>query len=100
MSSCFAIKFVHLANRSRARMWRYLTEKGNSSSLLQVPLRLAFGEGALELIGSNEFADQLEEMGSRSSLSRDVDGDDHWDMNFHEAAIYLEVRLLKTNQIK
>lgn len=40
--------------------------------------------------------DQLEEMGSRSTLSRDIDGADHWEMNFHEAAIYLEVRR-KTN---
>lgn len=37
------------------------------------------------------FIDPLDEMGSRSSLSRDVEGADHWDMNYHEAAIYLEV---------
>lgn len=32
-------------------------------------------------------------MGSRSSLSRDLDSADvdHWEMNYHEAAIFLEV---------
>lgn len=29
-------------------------------------------------------------MGSRSILSRDAEGSDHWNMNYHEAAIYLE----------
>lgn len=37
----------------------------------------------------------IEEMGSRSSLARDVRDDttgfDHWEMNYHEAAIFLEV---------
>ncbi|XP_030757236.1 two pore calcium channel protein 1-like isoform X2 [Sitophilus oryzae] len=34
----------------------------------------------------------IDEMGSRSSLSRDVDNNevDHWEMNYHEAAIFLE----------
>lgn len=36
-------------------------------------------------------------MGSRSSLSRDRDENnrdvDHWEMNYHEAAIFLEVKL-------
>ncbi|XP_045469112.1 two pore channel protein 1-like [Harmonia axyridis] len=36
----------------------------------------------------------IEEMGSRSSLARDVRDDttgfDHWEMNYHEAAIFLE----------
>lgn len=35
----------------------------------------------------------VEEMGSRSSLSRDsptAEGTDHWEMNYHEAAIFLE----------
>lgn len=32
-----------------------------------------------------------DEMGSRSSLSRDAaEGADHWEMNYHEAAIFLE----------
>lgn len=35
--------------------------------------------------------DAIDEMGSRSSLSRDADGSDQWDMNYHEAAIFLEV---------
>ncbi|XP_056633174.1 two pore calcium channel protein 1-like isoform X1 [Diorhabda sublineata] len=40
--------------------------------------------------GSNK-SDPLDEMGSRSSLSRDDIGDmDQWEMNFHEAAIFLE----------
>ena len=36
-----------------------------------------------------------DEMGSRSSLSRDLDTSniDHWDLNYHEAAIFLEVYL-------
>ncbi|GJQ79890.1 hypothetical protein Trydic_g18337 [Trypoxylus dichotomus] len=38
--------------------------------------------------GSNSNA--IDEMGSRSSLSRDADGSDQWDMNYHEAAIFLE----------
>lgn len=40
-------------------------------------------------------------MGSRSSLSRDVDSTDvdHWEMNYHEAAIFLEVGNA-TNQIE
>lgn len=46
------------------------------------------------------FLDQLEEMGSRSSLSRDADGNDHWDMNYHEAAIYLEVIKYLQNKSK
>ncbi|KAJ8933779.1 hypothetical protein NQ314_013815 [Rhamnusium bicolor] len=33
----------------------------------------------------------VDEMGSRSSLSRDDNADiDHWEMNYHEAAIFLE----------
>ncbi|XP_044763143.1 two pore calcium channel protein 1-like [Coccinella septempunctata] len=36
----------------------------------------------------------IEEMGSRSSLARDIRDDttgfDHWEMNYHEAAIFLE----------
>ncbi|CAG9770850.1 unnamed protein product [Ceutorhynchus assimilis] len=34
----------------------------------------------------------IDEMGSRSSLSRDMDSADvdHWEMNYHEAAIFLE----------
>lgn len=34
----------------------------------------------------------VDEMGSRSSLSRDLDSADvdHWEMNYHEAAIFLE----------
>lgn len=35
--------------------------------------------------------DTVDEMGSRSSLSRDLEGSDQWDMNYHEAAIFLEV---------
>ncbi|XP_017772430.1 PREDICTED: two pore calcium channel protein 1-like isoform X2 [Nicrophorus vespilloides] len=39
----------------------------------------------------NIVLDSLDEMGSRSSLSREVDvGNDHWGMNYHEAAIFLE----------
>lgn len=36
-------------------------------------------------------SDPIDEMGSRSSLSRDDNADiDHWEMNYHEAAIFLE----------
>lgn len=39
------------------------------------------------------IADTVDEMGSRSSLSRDDNSEtDHWEMNYHEAAIFLEVR--------
>lgn len=38
------------------------------------------------------FVVPIEEMGSRSSLSRDNTSEqDHWEMNYHEAAIFLEV---------
>lgn len=34
-------------------------------------------------------------MGSRSSLSREnTESVDHWEMNYHEAAIFLEVKSL------
>ncbi|VEN34802.1 unnamed protein product [Callosobruchus maculatus] len=37
------------------------------------------------------FLHAVDEMGSRSSLSRDDNTDtDHWEMNYHEAAIFLE----------
>lgn len=37
-------------------------------------------------------SDPIDEMGSRSSLSRDDMADlDNWEMNYHEAAIFLEV---------
>ncbi|XP_060533745.1 two pore channel protein 1-like isoform X2 [Cylas formicarius] len=38
------------------------------------------------------FLYPVDEMGSRSSLSRDLDSAeiDHWEMNYHEAAIFLE----------
>lgn len=41
--------------------------------------------------GSNAINTSGEEMGSRSSLGRELDvEDDQWEMNYHEAAIYLE----------
>ncbi|CAH0546809.1 unnamed protein product [Brassicogethes aeneus] len=40
--------------------------------------------------GSN-LPNTMEEMGSRSSLSRETENEaDHWEMNYHEAAIFLE----------
>lgn len=49
------------------------------------------------------FSDPIDEMGSRSSLSRDRDEGnmdvDHWEMNYHEAAIFLEVKRLLSNII-
>ncbi|KAJ8954127.1 hypothetical protein NQ318_005721 [Aromia moschata] len=39
--------------------------------------------------GSNT-SNPVDEMGSRSSLSRDDADVDHWEMNYHEAAIFLE----------
>ncbi|KAJ8921141.1 hypothetical protein NQ315_013612 [Exocentrus adspersus] len=40
--------------------------------------------------GSN-VTNPIDEMGSRSSLSRDDNSEtDHWEMNYHEAAIFLE----------
>lgn len=36
-------------------------------------------------------ANAIEEMGSVSGLSRDSEAADHWEMNYHEAAIFLEV---------
>ncbi|XP_066153922.1 two pore channel protein 1-like isoform X1 [Euwallacea fornicatus] len=43
-------------------------------------------------LGYDLELDPLDEMGSRSSLSRDLDSGevDHWEMNYHEAAIFLE----------
>lgn len=39
------------------------------------------------------FLVPIDEMGSRSSLSRDNTSElDHWEMNYHEAAIFLEVQ--------
>ncbi|KAL3272233.1 hypothetical protein HHI36_022716 [Cryptolaemus montrouzieri] len=44
--------------------------------------------------GTNDSYPPIDEMGSRSSLARDVRDDttgfDHWEMNYHEAAIFLE----------
>lgn len=43
------------------------------------------------------IVDPIDEMGSRSSLSRDDNSEtDHWEMNYHEAAIFLEVRIYFT----
>lgn len=42
----------------------------------------------------SRFSDPIDEMGSRSSLSRDDLADmDHWEMNYHEAAIFLEASI-------
>lgn len=49
-----------------------------------------FNEDLRVSYGSNT-TNPSDEMGSRSSLSREMDPEtDHWEMNYHEAAIFLE----------
>ncbi|KAL1502412.1 hypothetical protein ABEB36_007557 [Hypothenemus hampei] len=51
-----------------------------------------FNEDVTNVSYGSASTNPLEEMGSRSSLARDLDSNevDHWEMNYHEAAIFLE----------
>ncbi|ERL92570.1 hypothetical protein D910_09883, partial [Dendroctonus ponderosae] len=51
-----------------------------------------FTEDINNVTYGSAITNPIDEMGSRSSLSRDVDSTDidHWEMNYHEAAIFLE----------
>ncbi|XP_076256245.1 two pore calcium channel protein 1-like isoform X5 [Rhynchophorus ferrugineus] len=51
-----------------------------------------FSENINNVTYGSSNRNPIDEMGSRSSLSRDVDNNevDHWEMNYHEAAIFLE----------
>ncbi|XP_065173158.1 two pore channel protein 1-like isoform X2 [Atheta coriaria] len=50
-----------------------------------------FTEEAHHTYGTDtQHANAIEEMGSVSGLSRDSEAADHWEMNYHEAAIFLE----------